>query len=183
MATSKKIRVIGTKQFVDYETGELQEFNVISQEEQDNNFDKFWISQVMFAIEEFGSKKMEILLYLIQKRERANNTVLKTVAEIAEETGINKNTIVTTLKILERHQIIKRKTGIIFISPDVIFRGGHAKRMNILIQYREVEQEVPEQEVTEPKQLTAAPAEAEISVDSSKKKRRKAKSAAAGVTQ
>jgi hypothetical protein len=87
------------------------------------------------------------------------------------------------LKILERHQIIKRKTGIIFISPDVIFRGGHAKRMNILIQYREVEQEVPEQEATEPKQLTAAPAEAEISVDSLKKKRRKAKSAAAGVTQ
>ncbi len=54
--------------------------------------------------------------------------------------------------------------------------------MNILIQYREVEQEVPEQEATEPKQLTAAPAEAEISVDSLKKKRRKAKSAA-GVTQ
>jgi DNA-binding transcriptional regulator YhcF (GntR family) len=181
MPTSKKIRVIGTEQYINCNTGELEDFNVISQEEQDFDFDKFWISQVMFAIDEFGSKKMQLLLYLITKRERANNTVLKTVAEIAEETGINKNTIVSTLKILEKHQIIRRKTGIIFISPDVIFRGGHAKRMNVLIQYRQVEQEVTVQDVTQTKQLTAATAEAEINVESLNKKRKPKTATTVGV--
>ncbi len=160
MQTSKKIRVLGTKKFIDAETGELQDFNVISEEDQDSNFDKFWITQIMFAIDEFGSQKNRLLLYLITTRERANNTVLKTVSEIAKETKINKNTIVTTLKILEKHKIIRRKTGIIFISPDVIFRGGHNKRMNVLIQYRAVEQNEQEQEEPEaqPKQLKPVPA-------------------------
>jgi DNA-binding transcriptional regulator YhcF (GntR family) len=153
MPTSKKIRIIGTKQFINAETNEVEDFNVISQEDQDFNFEKFWITQIMFAIDEFGSQKMKLLLYLITIRERANNTVLKTVSEIAKETNINKNTIVTTLKILEKHKIIRRKTGIIFISPDVVFRGGHNKRMNVLIQYRAVSQNEQEEK---PKQLNSA---------------------------
>jgi DNA-binding transcriptional regulator YhcF (GntR family) len=151
MPTSKKIRVIGTRQYINAETNEIEDFNVISEEDQDFNFDKFWIAQIMFAIDEFGSQKMKLLLYLITIRERANNTVLKTVSEIAKETNINKNTIVATLKILEKHKIIRRKTGVIFISPDVIFKGGHNKRMNVLIQYRAVSQN--EQEETKPKEL------------------------------
>jgi DNA-binding transcriptional regulator YhcF (GntR family) len=129
---------------------------VISQEEQDFNFDKFWLTQIMFAIDEFGSQKMKLLMHLISTRDRGNNTVLKTVRELEKETGINKNTINTTLKILEKNKIIRRKIGVIFISPDVIFKGGHNKRMNILIQYRAVSQN--DQEETEPKQLNPATA-------------------------
>jgi DNA-binding transcriptional regulator YhcF (GntR family) len=153
MTTSKKIRVIGTKQFIDAETGELEDMNVISQEEQDFNFDKFWLTQILFAIDEFGSQKMKLLMHLISTRDRGNNTVLKTVRELEDETGINKNTINTTLKILEKNKIIRRKIGVIFISPEVIFKGGHNKRMNILIQYRAVNQN--EQEEIKPKELNA----------------------------
>jgi DNA-binding transcriptional regulator YhcF (GntR family) len=156
MPTSKKIRVIGIKQYIDAETGELEDMNVISQEEQDFNFDKFWLTQIMFAIDEFGSQKMKLLMHLISTRDRGNNTVLKTVRELEKETGINKNTINTTLKILEKNKIIRRKIGVIFISPDVIFKGGHNKRMNILIQYRAVSQN--EQEEAKPKQLNSATA-------------------------
>jgi DNA-binding transcriptional regulator YhcF (GntR family) len=185
MPTSKKIRVIGTKQFINAETNEVEDFNVISQEEQDFNFDKFWITQIMFAIDEFGSQKMKLLLYLITNRERANNTVLKTVSEMAKETNINKNTIVTTLKILEKHKIIRRKTGVIFISPEVIFKGGHNKRMNVLIQYRAVSQnEQSEDEVQQPKQLPAPRLNAkDIALKPRKEKEKviRIKSARAGV--
>jgi DNA-binding transcriptional regulator YhcF (GntR family) len=160
LPTSKKIRVIGTKQFINAETNEIEDFNVISQEEQDFNFDKFWISQIMFAIDEFGSQKMKLLMHLISTRDRGNNTIIKTVRELETETGINKNTIVTTLKILEKNKIIRRRIGVIFISPDVIFKGGHNKRMNVLIQYRAVSQN--EQEEANPKELNAAPAQIEM---------------------
>ncbi len=185
MPTSKKIRVIGTKQFINTETNEVEDFNVISQEEQDFNFDKFWITQIMFAIDEFGSQKMKLLLYLITNRERANNTVLKTVSEMAKETNINKNTIVTTLKILEKHKIIRRKTGVIFISPEVIFKGGHNKRMNVLIQYRAVSQN--EQEETKPKELNAGSSDTNMNeipgfaLKNKKKSKIKIESARAGV--
>ncbi len=155
-STSKKIRVIGTKQFVDCETGEIKEMNVISQEDQDFNFEKFWISQIMFAIDEFGSKKLQLLMHLLKTRDKGNNTVLKTVREIAAETGISKETVNATLQILETNKIIRRKIGVIFINPDVIFKGGHNKRMNVLIQYREVSQnEQSEQDEAQPRQLNA----------------------------
>jgi DNA-binding transcriptional regulator YhcF (GntR family) len=155
MPTSKKIRIIGTKQFLNPETNELEDFNVISQEEQDFNFDKLWIMQILLAIEEFGSQKMKLIMHLFSTRDRGNNTVLKTVRELAAETGINKNTINTTLEILKRNKIIKRKIGVIIINPDVIFKGGHNKRMNVLIQYRAISQNEQEEK---PKQLNSAPA-------------------------
>ncbi len=114
----------------------------------------------MFAIDEFGSQKMKLLMHLISTRDRGNNTIIKTVRELETETGINKNTIVTTLKILEKNKIIRRRIGVIFISPDVIFKGGHNKRMNVLIQYRAVSQN--EQEEANPKELNAAPAQIEM---------------------
>ncbi len=186
METSKKIRVIGTRQYINAETNEIEDFNVISQEDQDFNFDKFQITQIMFAIEEFGSKKMKLLLYLITIRERANNTVLKTISEMAAETKINKNTIVSTLKILEKHKIVRRKTGVIFISPDVIFKGGHNKRMNVLLQYRAVSQNHNEQEETKPKELKPATASdlaaiPGLAVKSKKEKKVKIEAARAGV--
>ncbi len=161
-STSKKITVIGTEQYVNCATGNVEDFNVISQHDQDFNFEKFWISQIMFAIDEFGSKKLELLMHLLMTRDKGNNTVIKTVREIAAETGISKETVSATLQILERNGIIKRKIGVIFISPDVIFKGGHNKRMNVLIQYRAVSQNEQEQEqIPQPKQLKP-PAAAEL---------------------
>ncbi len=153
-STSKKISIIGVKEFVDCETGEIRLMNVISQQDQDFNFEKFWLSQIMFAIDEFGSKKLQLLMHLLKTRDKGNNTVIKTVREIAAETGVSKETVNATLQILERNKIIKRKIGVIFISPDVIFKGGHNKRMNVLIQYRDVSQDEQEQEeISQPKQL------------------------------
>jgi DNA-binding Lrp family transcriptional regulator len=152
-STSKKISVIGTEQYYNVATGNIEDFSVISQHEQDFNFEKFWISQIMFAIDEFGSKKLDLLMHLIQTRDKGNNTVLKTVRELSKDTGISKDTVNATLQILERNGIIRRKIGVIFISPDVIFKGGHNKRMNVLIQYRAVPSE--QEEEAQPKQLPA----------------------------
>ncbi len=153
-STSKKISVIGVKEFVDCETGEIRRMNVISQEDQDFNFEKIWVGIILQALKQFGNKKLELLMHLIQTRDKGSNVVLKTVRELALETGISKETVNATLQILEENKIIKRKIGVIYISPDVIFKGGHNKRMNILIQYREVGgNEQSEQNDAQPKQL------------------------------
>ncbi len=152
--TSKKLKVIGTEQYVNQSTGNVEDFQVIRVEDADTNFDKFWISQILTAIDEFGNQKMRLLMYLISKRERSNNAVIKTTRELAEETGISRNTILQTLKILEGHGIIWRKTGVIFVSPNVIFRGSHQKRMRVILDYGKPAEHIeaePEQEQPEPK--------------------------------
>jgi DNA-binding transcriptional regulator YhcF (GntR family) len=141
-STTKKTKIIGTEQYMNVSTGTVEDFQVVRVEDADFNFDKFWVSQLLTAIDEFGNQKIKLLMYLIQKRERSNNAVIKTVRELAEETGISKDTISATLKILEAHGIIKRKTGVIFISPNVVYRGTHNNRRRILFEYTKTESNV-----------------------------------------
>ncbi len=180
MSKSKKIEIVGSRDFADVNTGEISTFNVIKQQEQDSNFDKIWVAMIFSAIEEFGSRKMDVLTWLIENRDRGNNTILKTVAEIAEKTEIDRGTITATLKILVKHKLAKRKPGIIWLSPDVIFRGGHGKRMNVLIQFNSIPSpEVAEPLYSKPKQLSAASVDVkDLEV---KKKKVKIKKAKAGV--
>jgi hypothetical protein len=160
MSKSKKIEIVGSRDFADVNTGEISTFNVIKQQEQDSNFDKIWVALIFSAIEEFGSRKMDVLTWLIENRDRGNNTILKTVAEIAKKTGTDKGTVTSTLNILVKHKLAKRKTGIVWLSPDVIFRGGHGKRMNVLIQFNSIPTPPSGEPLySKPKQLKAAAAE------------------------
>lgn len=157
--TTKKISVIGTETYINQSTGEIEEFNVIKSEDSDFDFDKIWVTQFLMAAEEFGNRKVKLLMYLIDIRERSNNAVIKTIMELADETGMNKNTVSATLKILQKHKIITRKTGVIFLSPEVIFRGRHSNRMRVLIEYRKTEKNQNDEETEKAKQLKPASVE------------------------
>lgn len=134
-STTRKGRVAGTQEYTNNTTGEVKEFNVISVEDCDANFQKIWLSHILMAIDEIGNAKMQILAYLLKTRYPGNNTLIKTVREIAKETKTSVPTVVKTLQALEEHKIISRKSGSIILNPDVIFKGGHKHRMNVLIEY------------------------------------------------
>ncbi len=63
---SKKTKIVGTEQYINAATGSIEDFQVIRIEDADFNFDKFWVGQLLTAIDEFGSQKTKLLLYLIQ---------------------------------------------------------------------------------------------------------------------
>lgn len=135
--TSKKTKVVGHEQYISVKTGAIEDFQVISIEERDANFRKIWLGHVISAIEEISNAKMQIVFFLIQQA-TLDNIVTLTVDEISKRTEISKPTIISTLKTLEKHNVIKRKTGVILINPDVIFRGTHHHRMNILLKYKNI---------------------------------------------
>jgi DNA-binding transcriptional regulator YhcF (GntR family) len=134
-STTRKGKIAGVASYTNDATGISQEFNVLSVEDCDANFQKIWLSHILMAIDEIGNSKMKVLNYLLKNRYPGNNTLNKTVREIVKETGTSLQTVNLTLKALEEHNIIKRKTGVIILNPDVIFKGRHKHRMNILIEY------------------------------------------------
>jgi DNA-binding transcriptional ArsR family regulator len=134
-STSKKIRVVGQQTYINAQTGEAEQFQVMSIEDRDANFDKIWLGHILEALNELGNAKMKLLTYLLEKRHPATNQIIKTQREIAAETGISLDTISRTLKALEEHEIIRRKTGVLFLNPDVVFKGGHNARMKVLLDY------------------------------------------------
>lgn len=143
--TTKHMKILGHQEYVHRETGQIVNCEVVQYEDRDANFLKFWVIQVLTLIEEISDSKTKIIFYILDNINRNRSNVLtKTIAEIVKETGISKPTVIFTLKALERHDIIRRKTGVIFLNPNVIFRGGTNARRALLIEYLNLENNVVE---------------------------------------
>ncbi len=149
-SVARRTRLVGTQDMINATTGEIVECNIVQMEEKDFNFQKLWLGHILEAIDEIGNAKMKVLMYLLNKRDKGNNAVIRTAEGIAHDVGVSRQTVGETLKILEQHGIIKRVTGAVYLNPDVIFKGGKDKRLNVLLQYRELddddEQDEPLQE-------------------------------------
>ena len=132
--SNEKIKVLGKKQLYDPETDSTVDCAVIQMEDKDFNFEKIWIGHILGAVGEIGNKKMKVLFWLLENR-GYDNKITKTVEEMTKEIEVSKNTVIDTLKALEKNKILRRKTGVIQLNPEVIFRGSGKKRINILYEY------------------------------------------------
>jgi hypothetical protein len=136
MASTKKVtRVVGTQEYLNTTTGQVEEFQVVEIEERDANFQKIWLGHILSAIDEISNAKMKLLFFLLQEAVKLDNIIPLTTDEISQQSGVSKATVVRTLQILEKHNIVKRKTGVVMLNPNVMFRGGYGKRMNVLMKY------------------------------------------------
>lgn len=142
----------GSRRYRDIETGEEIEVQTIYQDAKDTNFVKIWLAHLLMGLEELGNKKIKVLIYLLENRIVSHNIITKTLQEIATETGISYPTVSETIHILERRKLIKRKPGIIYLSPSMIFKGTHDNRMRIMYEFRNVgaQKELPAAPETEP---------------------------------
>ena len=136
MASTKKVtRVVGTQEYLNTTTGQIEEFQVVEIEERDANFQKIWLGHILSAIDEISNAKMKLLFFLLQEAVKLDNIIPLTTDEISQQSGVSKATVVRTLQILEKHNIVKRKTGVVMLNPNVVFKGGYGKRMNVLMKY------------------------------------------------
>jgi predicted transcriptional regulator len=134
-STTKVTRVIGTQEYLNTTTGQIEEFQVVEIEERDANFQKIWLGHILSAIDEISNAKMKLLFFLLKEAVKLDNIIPLTTDEISQQSGVSKATVVRTLQILEKHDIVKRKTGVVMLNPNVAFKGGYGKRMNVLMKY------------------------------------------------
>lgn len=143
--TSKKNKVVGTKEYIDAETGESKTMNVISCENQDFNFHKVWLGHIIQCLDLIGNKKVKVINFVLENLNYENKLCMSS-SKISKETEICLKTVKTTMKILTDNQIIHRiQNGVYRVNPNMIFKGQHKQRMNILIEYsKEVTKDKPQ---------------------------------------
>jgi len=139
MSNNRKVEVVGTETYINQRTGEVQEMRVINTCEQDFNFKKIWLAHILEAVDELGNGKMQVLMYLLDKNNSAaGNLVVATQRELATACKVSINTVTRTLRSLEANNIIRRKTGAIYLNPEVVFKGKSKQRMSVLINYEKI---------------------------------------------
>lgn len=137
MKTRKtETKIIGLKRFVDVSTGEVFNAEVIVKDIGDANFKKIWIGHILEAIEEIGNAKMVVLFWLMDHADH-NNRIYGTVRSIAEDTKVSTATVARLMRVLQESNVIKREfNGVWQLNPEVVFKGTHNRRMDVLIRYR-----------------------------------------------
>lgn len=136
-------QVINKDRWVNQQTGEIIETQTLTKEvaDVDIGFDKLWIGHILEAIDEVGNAKVKVLFWLLKNKDQYN-MVRATVDTIAEKTGASRATVGRLMAALRKADVVRLEYGGRWLlNPGVIFKGGHGKRMNVLIRYKSMEQQ------------------------------------------
>lgn len=137
--TQKKLKVVGTQQFVNVKTGEIEDFQVTSVEERDFNFHKVWMKNFINTLEIVGNQKSKLCFWIIDNLNR-DNQLCMTYRQIAEKTHISLDTVRVTMKLLLEADFLRRvNQGCYVVNPDIIFKGSRTGRLNVLNTYTDAE--------------------------------------------
>lgn len=147
--TRKKVKVKGTETYINKSTGEIEEMQVVSIEERDANFHKLWLGHIVDALDMLGSKKLKVLTYVMQNLNNENQFIM-TYRKLEKTLEVSRPTIVETFKALQEANFLKKiQNGVWQVNPDVIFKGGKSQRMNVLLQYKALDEEEQEEDENE----------------------------------
>jgi hypothetical protein len=136
--TAKKSKVVGKQNYINQSTGEIVEMNVVESTSTDFNFEKIWLGHIMQALDCLGSQRIKVVTWLIENKDNENRVVARQ-SDIAEGAGVSKQTVTDVVSTLINNDIMKMMhRGVYLLNPDVIFKGHHGKRMDVLIRYNKL---------------------------------------------
>lgn len=130
--TAMAPKLEGPRELVDPKTGEIVYIDqqVKTTVSKDSNFHKIWLANILQVLN-IGNQKMDVVQYLLDEM-NGQNMVIQTQREIAKGSKTSLSTVHRTLTALEEANFIKKKTGVIIISPKAVFKGTYGRRMAIL---------------------------------------------------
>src|SRR5699024_12845206 len=120
-----------TKGLIDEEIVEVIEVDKLYRKQTFGNFVKAYIVQLISMLDMIGGKKLKIVNYILDNVHLSNKTMIATTREIAKATGTSLQTVITTRKIEEEENIIKRKTGALMLKAELLMREDDKKEKYI----------------------------------------------------
>lgn len=147
MTTRRKTKIIGKQTYLNRDTGELVEMDVLEVEERDANFHKLWLGHIVHVLDIIGNKKIKVVNYVMENINK-ENLFIGAQAEISRTLNVSATTVNETFKaLLEGDFLVMVQQGVYQVNPNVIFKGGKSDRLNVLIKYKEFK---PKPNVLEP---------------------------------
>lgn len=137
--TAKKVKVVGTQQYINAQTGTLETMQVTAIEDRDFNFHKVWMRNFIATIDLVGNQKTKVAFWIIDNLNR-DNQLLFTYRQIAEKTKVSLDTVRLTMGILLDSDFLRKASnGCYVVNPEIVFKGQRGNRINVLNQFQSAE--------------------------------------------
>lgn len=138
MARKDRTIYTGREVWVNQSTGEVREVDAFERSVgRKEAFMVTYLGEIINMIETLGNKKMQVVKYILANMCKTNNTLIITTRELAEKCGVGHNTVLETLKLLEKANIIERRTGAIMVSPKLMNNWKAGKEATMMVKYQE----------------------------------------------
>lgn len=140
---TKLQQIIGKKNFIDEDTGEVIETIIVEKNvKQDYNFFKVWLLDLLNILEVVGTKKMKVVNYIFENLNTQENLFIGTHEEISKKLGVSRPVVSQTFKLLvDAGLMVKKQNGVYMLNPDIVVKGKTGKRINLLVKYKDIEKE------------------------------------------
>ena len=97
--TTKKVKVIGTRKYINQDSGEIEDFQVVNIDERDFNFHKIWLNHIINSLDLIGNQKTRLAFWIVDNLDKENKLTM-TYRQISEKSGISYQTVSRTMKSL-----------------------------------------------------------------------------------
>src|SRR5690625_354975 len=83
--TRKKVKFLGTKEFIDASTGEKETMQVTNIEERDANFHKIWLGHMLESLDMIGNQKIRVAMFIMENINKENELIMTRSEEHTSE--------------------------------------------------------------------------------------------------
>src|SRR5699024_9242784 len=131
----KKVKLLGSKEFIDASKGKNETMQVTNNNERDVNFHKIWLGHMLESLDMIGNQKIRVAMFIMENINKENELIM-TYRVMAEKTNTSLQTVSETMKALQESNLLSKiRNGYYRVNPDVIFKGGRNDRMKVLLRY------------------------------------------------
>lgn len=141
------------KRLIDQDTGEVIEVDQITKRVLgQKQFWKIYLMDFLQILGVFDSKQINILIYILENTESANNTFIGTYTKIQAELGVSRPTIAAVMKKLQENNFVKKiQNGVWQVSPNIMMKGSEHKKSLLINYYNEKDKSQSEEKKLEDK--------------------------------
>lgn len=125
------------KRLQDLDTGELIEVDQITKRALgQKQFWKIYLMDFLQVLGGFEYKQLDVLIYILEHTEAANNTFIGTYRSLEKSVGVSYDTVRRTITLLQGKGFLKKvSNGIYQVSPTIMMKGTEHKKQLLLNYY------------------------------------------------
>lgn len=132
-----------TKRYIDEDGNEGTQTEVYKKTYGGKHFWRVWLGDLLYTLGLINnSKQLDVVFYVLDNTDPANNLYIGTIRKTVEETGISYGTVATIFKKMQGvDMIVKQGNGVYKVKPNLLMKGDDNKKQRLVIEYEKIKRE------------------------------------------
>lgn len=129
-----------TKKYIDEDGNEGTQTDIYKKVYGGKHFWRVWLGDLLYTLGLINnSKQLDVVFYVLDNTDQANNLYINTLQNTAEKTGISYKTVATIFKKMQDVDMItKKQNGVYFVKPNLLMKGDDYKKQRLVIEYEKI---------------------------------------------